>query len=435
MVNAISTFRMCKTQRVKILVGMFVIWPQVCSLADAASDDWDPIPVRFFQVSDDDGKRQSAANIDTLRRQVDFMTQAFAPAQVRFTFDATRDFMPLRSTIVNNMVGTEDANWAQAKLEADRIAAGNCGKLVVFIRHGPGPRPAGGSFSWFDYNFITFATVDRIYWSLAHEAAHYFGLSHPHGGEEYQTRDEAEAFFVKNGKHPEIFDGDGLKDTPPCPAIKDLYETGDRSVTLAGFHFTILPGNVVSYYHHHKLEDDLTAGTMTPHQVRRLRWFVEMRVKHGMAMPSNVLIEHPIAATSLTVLKTDNCNVSPQPMDDFFKASWSSQEQLYGNGGVGGGVTLKVPVARPGKHQLVVALTQASDYGRLRFSLDSHTLSQEFNGYAPSVIPSGPINLGNFDLKPGPHRFTVRITGQDPLSTGHAFGLDCLQLTANPKTK
>ena len=133
------------------------------------ADDAVTIPVRFFRVGNDDGKRETAVDVDALRRQVEFMTKAFEPAHVRFTFDAARDLVPLRSTIVNDMLGTDDANWPKAKREGNRIAAGCPGKLVVFVRHGPGAQPAGGSFSWFDYNFVAFAGTDNGYWSLAHE--------------------------------------------------------------------------------------------------------------------------------------------------------------------------------------------------------------------------------------------------------------------------
>ena len=110
------------------------------------------IPIRFFRVSDDDGKRESAADVEVLRRQVDFMNKAFKPADVRFTFDAAHDLVPLKSTIVNNMLGTDDANWLKAKREGNRIAAGCHGKLVVFIRHGPGAKrraaaPSPGSIT------------------------------------------------------------------------------------------------------------------------------------------------------------------------------------------------------------------------------------------------------------------------------------------------
>jgi len=424
--------RIFRIHQIPILLCLTAALPPFLARTYAVADHVVTIPVRFFRVSDHDGKRETAVDVEALRRQVDFMTKAFEPANVRFTFDAAHDLVPLRSTIVNDMLGTGDANWPQAKREGNRIAAGCRGKLVVFLRRGPGAQPAGGSFSWFDYNFVAFAGIDNSYWSLAHEAAHYFGLAHPHPDPQFKTVKEAEAFFVKHGKHPEIFDGDGLKDTPPCPGIVALYTGSDRSVTLAGHRFTILRGNVVSYYHYAKPEDDLAARTMTPVQLGRVRWFLAMRVKHGMAMPSNTLIAHPIEAASLRVLKTVKCEVAPQPMDNFFKGSWSGKRQLFGKGEVDGQVTLELHVPRSGRQQLVVALTSAPDYGRLHFWLDGRLLPHAFDGYAPSVIPSGPIKLGDFDLRAGLHQFTVKIVGKDPRSNGHAFGLDCLQLSAIP---
>jgi hypothetical protein len=192
------------------------------------------IPVRVFRVSDDDGRHTAAVDVRDLQRQVAYMSKAFEPAHVHFTFDPARDLVPLKSTVINHMLGAGDDNWLKAKREGNRIASGSPGKLVVFLRHGPGQQPAGGSFSWFDYDFIAYSETAHDYWKLAHEAAHYFGLAHPHGGREFKTVKEAEEFFLEHERRPEVFDGDGLSDTPPCPAIPALYTNSDRSVTLAG---------------------------------------------------------------------------------------------------------------------------------------------------------------------------------------------------------
>jgi hypothetical protein len=187
---------------------------------------------------------------------------------------------------------------------------------------------------------------------------------------------------------------------------------------------------VVSYYHHAKPEDDLAAGTMTPEQKDRLRWFAAMRVKHRMAMPNNTQMTNPIEAASLRVLNSDKCQVSPQEMDRFYRGSWSGPRQLFGSGEEEGQVTLELPVARSGRHRLVAALTHAPDYGKVQFALDGRRVAATFDGYAPSVMPSGPIEIGEFDLKAGNHEFTVIIIGKNAESTNTFFGLDCLQLTA-----
>src|SRR5271157_1971837 len=41
--------------------------------------------------------------------------------------------------------------------------------------------------------------------------------------------------------------------------------------------------------------------------------------------------------------------------------------------------------------------------------------NKAFQRLRPSVIPSGPIELGDFDLRAGPHEFTVRIVGMTPI--------------------
>src|SRR5262249_26161397 len=91
------------------------------------------IPVRVFQVSDDDGERKAAVDVRDLERQVAFISRAFKPAHVQFTFDPVHDLVPLKSTVINRMLGTGDDNWLEAKREGNRIAAGSPGKLVVFL--------------------------------------------------------------------------------------------------------------------------------------------------------------------------------------------------------------------------------------------------------------------------------------------------------------
>jgi len=97
--------------------------------------------------------------------------------------------------------------------------------------------------------FATMAELDPARASPPATYSHRFSATLPPMSVKTFVSRESGAFFVEHRMHPEIFDGDGLKDTPPCPAIVALFAGSDRSVTLAGHRFTIFRGNVVSHYH------------------------------------------------------------------------------------------------------------------------------------------------------------------------------------------
>jgi hypothetical protein len=135
------------------------------------------------------------------------------------------------------------------------VAATHPGKMVVFFRHGPGTGPAGGGFSWTDYNFVvmpgfndTWVGEQQNIGAFAHEVGHFLGLSHTFA-REFGTEAEAASYFTEKKKNPLVFDGDGLTDTPPDPYVRALQSLADvKSITLRGVTFTLPRGDIMSYY-------------------------------------------------------------------------------------------------------------------------------------------------------------------------------------------
>jgi len=87
--------RILRIYPIPIVLWLTALLPPFPARTHALADHAVTIPVRFFRVSDNDGKRESAVDVDALQRQVDFMTKAFEPVLVRFTFDAAHDLVPL----------------------------------------------------------------------------------------------------------------------------------------------------------------------------------------------------------------------------------------------------------------------------------------------------------------------------------------------------
>ncbi|MBK9214152.1 MAG: hypothetical protein IPM59_00905 [Chloracidobacterium sp.] len=121
-------------------------------------------------------------------------------------------------------------------------------------------------------------------------------------------------------------------------------------------------------------------------------------------------------------------NVTAQPMSDFGQG-WSGNAQLFWGGGEPGAVLdLNLDVATAGRYTVELELTRAPDYGQLQFEVDGRRAGGVFNGFAPNVVHSGPINIGGFDLRSGAHKLSVKITGKDRSSSGYLVGIDRVRL-------
>ena len=122
-------------------------------------------------------------------------------------------------------------------------------------------------------------------------------------------------------------------------------------------------------------------------------------------------------------------SVTAQTMSGF-GTSWSGNAQLFWGGGQPGAVLdLSLDVASAGEYRIELHMTKAPDYGQLKIQVDGKTTAVTFDGYAPSVMPSGPINIGEFNLTAGGHKLNLLITGKHQSSTGFLVGIDLVLLT------
>jgi len=89
-------------------------------------------------------------------------------------------------------------------------------------------------------------------------------------------------------------------------------------------------------------------------------------------------------------------------------------------------LTLETPEDREG--ELVGYFAQAPDYATIRLTVNGQSLNREFNGYATSVVHSGPVSFGRVRLRKGANRVTVEVVGKDAKSTGYFVGIDGFML-------
>jgi hypothetical protein len=119
-----------------------------------------------------------------------------------------------------------------------------------------------------------------------------------------------------------------------------------------------------------------------------------------------------------------------QEMAHFGKGKWKNDEQLWWTGArPRSKLVLSVPVARSGKYEVCVQLTKARDYGIVQLALDNHKPCEPIDLYHPTVVPSGPIVLGTYELEAGEHKLTVEVVGANPKAVPrYMFGIDRLEL-------
>jgi hypothetical protein len=118
----------------------------------------------------------------------------------------------------------------------------------------------------------------------------------------------------------------------------------------------------------------------------------------------------------------------PQDLDDEL---WSGGRQLWVRAkAVGDFVELAVPVANPGRHEIVVYPTRSFDYGTVQFSVDGARAGEPvvtFNTEGHAVGAPKATSLGTFDVG---REFKLRaelVGTSDRSDAPHTyFGIDCV---------
>lgn len=206
------------------------------------------IPLHVIALSDNDGGRGNQITPGQITSHVDFMNTLYAPAGIQFSFDPATDWEERLDTSLNNMQNAGTNFW-QAP---NAVAARYPGKLVVFLRYGPGNTPAINAFAYppntgapvppsvvlptDNVDFVAYWNQSNQAWPnnqglLAHEVGHYLGLYHTQptwGG----TASTIQAILDAAGLAG--LDGDGLSDTPPDAAPAHFLANTGQSGRCAG---------------------------------------------------------------------------------------------------------------------------------------------------------------------------------------------------------
>jgi hypothetical protein len=108
-------------------------------------------------------------------------------------------------------------------------------------------------------------------------------------------------------------------------------------------------------------------------------------------------------------------------------------QRWWRDGAVGDRLVLAVPVAQAGRHRLALALTKADDFGVVRIELGGKVVAESFDGYAPRVSTSGPLELGEVELPAGEAELVFTLQGSNAKARPRRMvGLDYVRLERLP---
>jgi len=145
--------------------------------------------------------------------------------------------------------------------------------------------------------------------------------------------------------------------------------------------------------------------------------------------PATGKVPDALEGEALQVLSKKG-NARPQAMGGFSQGKWSGQSQLWWTDAKPGDrLVLQLPVPQDGTYAVYLSMTKAKDYGIVQHHLDGTPLGPQFDLFNEQVNDTGPVLLGEVNLKQGNHELAVEIVGSNPKAVqAHMYALDYIKL-------
>lgn len=155
-------------------------------------------------------------------------------------------------------------------------------------------------------------------------------------------------------------------------------------------------------------------------------------LQHIPKLPPPFKIAGAIEGEKMKILgQSEKFDIGTQAMEEF-EGKWSGDEQLWIRPPKKNSwVDLELPVEADGAYEVTAYLTKARDYGIVRFSVNGNPIGKEIDCFEVNkVLATGPISLGEVNLKKGGARLRLEVVGTHANSVGLRYmaGLDCIVL-------
>ena len=143
-----------------------------------------------------------------------------------------------------------------------------------------------------------------------------------------------------------------------------------------------------------------------------------------------------VEGESLVSLRVDGSAPKKENRVHFEEAGpWSGDAHLIWQGiKPGNELVLGFNAPEEGTYQVAAYLSQSSDYGIHRLSVNDKPAGDPIDLFSPTPSRMGPVDLGVFELKKEGNRLVVRVVSSSKSASPKncSFGLDCLVLKRMP---
>ncbi len=145
---------------------------------------------------------------------------------------------------------------------------------------------------------------------------------------------------------------------------------------------------------------------------------------NGMAVQSNTVTQDAIEAEDALIGTSGPCGfASIESMQPWVGYQWVDADQLLVPSQEDCVIEFELPVAEAGRYELVALATRAPGYGAVEVAVDEERFSLE-DLYAPVVMATGPLSVGETTLQAGTVRVSVEVVGSNTQSSGSSIGID-----------
>lgn len=156
---------------------------------------------------------------------------------------------------------------------------------------------------------------------------------------------------------------------------------------------------------------------------------VAQRTLDRLPPPPVFVVPGAIEGEGLKVLSCSGGEHEVQDLSFREKTFSHDAQRWWKHGVVGDTLVLALPVAEAGEYRITAGFCKAVDYGIVQCEVGGAALGAPFDGFAPHVSGSGPVELGTTKLGAGEVPFTLRIVGKNEKAVpAHMVGLDYLKL-------